>query len=105
MPEPRPVKLIEIDGSQAVLLPAGFRFDGDEVFATRDATTGIVTLSAEPGTATWARFFALAGSIDDDPEFRRDRPMDVVAIDRRSFDDEGWHPPDPLDRLPHEIAR
>lgn len=89
MPEPRPVKLIEIDGSQAVLLPADFRFDGDEVFPTRDATTGIVTLSAEPGAATWARFFAFAASTDEGPDFMRDRPMNVAAIDQRLFDDEG----------------
>jgi antitoxin VapB len=37
-------KLFVTGGSQAVRLPAEFRFDGDEVDTRRDATTGDVVL-------------------------------------------------------------
>ena len=105
MLEPRAAKLIELGGSQAVLLPADSRFGADEVFRTREAITEAVTLSMQQGAAAWARLLAIAGSFGDAPHFIRDRPMNLVAIDRRSFDDEGWHPPDPLDRMPHGIAK
>jgi antitoxin VapB len=40
--------LFKYGRSQAVRLPAAFRFDGDEVFIRRDPTTGDVILSAKP---------------------------------------------------------
>ena len=40
-------RLFNNGGSQAVRLPAEFRFDGDEVFARRDDRTGDVILSKE----------------------------------------------------------
>ena len=38
-------KLFTIGGSQAVCLPAEFRFEGDEVEIRRDSVTGEVVLS------------------------------------------------------------
>lgn len=88
MLETRTAKLFKNGASQAVRLPADFRFDGDEVFATRDPVTGDVTLSAQPGRSAWNRFFDLAGSVKDEPDFMSDRPMNVPAVDRHLFDDE-----------------
>lgn len=42
--------------SQAVRLPAAFRFDAKEVFVRRDPETGDVILSRRP--ANWDDFFA-----------------------------------------------
>jgi len=49
-------KLFRNGRSQAVRLPAAFRFDGDEVYIRRDPTTGDVILSAKP--RSFDRFFA-----------------------------------------------
>ncbi|MCB1052231.1 MAG: AbrB/MazE/SpoVT family DNA-binding domain-containing protein [Acidobacteria bacterium] len=43
--------------SQAVRLPAAFRFEGSEVFIRRDEETGDVILSKKPND--WAGFFAV----------------------------------------------
>jgi antitoxin VapB len=54
MSETRLVKLFRNGASQAVRLPAEFRFEGEEVYATRDDATGDVLLSTRPGAAVWA---------------------------------------------------
>lgn len=55
---PKTAKLFITGGSQAVRLPAEFRFDGDVVFVRRDASTGDVVLSNRP-RADWASFIKL----------------------------------------------
>lgn len=46
-----------MDGkSQAVRLPAAYRFDSDEIFIRKDPETGDVILSCKPHD--WAGFFA-----------------------------------------------
>ena len=56
----RTAKLFVNGGSQAVRLPAEFRFAGlDEVHIRRDSVTGEVILSARPVSDAWADFFAL----------------------------------------------
>ena len=42
-------KLFANGRSQAVRLPAAFRFDAKEVFVRKDAVTGDVILSRKPG--------------------------------------------------------
>ncbi|MBV8103403.1 MAG: AbrB/MazE/SpoVT family DNA-binding domain-containing protein [Hyphomicrobiales bacterium] len=49
-------KLFKNGRSQAVRLPAAFRFDGDKVYVRRDPTSGDVILSAKPRSL--APFFA-----------------------------------------------
>lgn len=51
-------KLFTTGGSQAVRLPAEFRFDGDKVWVRRDDLTGDVILSSQPRTS-WAEFVRL----------------------------------------------
>jgi antitoxin VapB len=50
-------KIFRHGGSQAVRLPAEFRFDVGEVFVWRDEASGNVTLSTHP--AAWGDFLAL----------------------------------------------
>jgi len=52
--------------SQAVRIPAEFRFDSKEVFIRRDEKTGDIILSRRP---TWKEIFAVLDSIDVPEEF------------------------------------
>ena len=70
----RVAKLFSNGGSQAVRLPADFRFDGDEVLIRRDPITGDVVLSSKPDGSTWARFFAVRDSEAMEPDFLDERP-------------------------------
>ena len=70
MPETRTAKLFRNGASQAVRLPAEFRFDGKEVYATRDEATGDVVLSQRPGARSWSEFFAGTDSSPLDPRSR-----------------------------------
>ncbi len=68
-------KLFRNGRSQAVRLPADFRFAGAEVFVRRDPTTGDVILSRRPDS--WQDFFDLTGTLDIPEDFlsnRRDAP-------------------------------
>ena len=71
----RTAKLFMTGRSQAVRLPAEFRFDTDEVYIRRDPDSGDVVLSRRPGD--WQEFFALAeaASIPDDFLAERDSTM------------------------------
>jgi antitoxin VapB len=53
----RIAKLFRNGRSQAVRLPAEYRFEGSEVFVRRDPTTGDVVLSRRP--ESWKGFFTL----------------------------------------------
>jgi antitoxin VapB len=57
--------------SQAVRLPAEFRFEGSEVFVRRDLATGDVVLSRRP--ESWKGFFALLKTADVPEDFLSDR--------------------------------
>ena len=58
--------------SQAVRLPAAFRFDTSEVYVRRDPVTGDVILSARP--ADWEEVLAVASQVRDEGEgFLADR--------------------------------
>ena len=85
MQETRVAKLFKNGASQAVRLPAEFRFDGDEVYVTRDDQTGDVVLSSRPGAKTWSEFFELMDTITVPADFMSDRPMNVPPKDRELF--------------------
>lgn len=87
MPETRTAKLFKNGGSQAVRLPAEFRFEGDQVYITRDETTGDVVLSSRPGAKTWDDFFEFVHGIDAPEDFMADRPMNVMPKEQGVFDD------------------
>lgn len=79
-------KLFTTGGSQAVRLPAEFRFDGDQVYVRRDERTGDVILSTRP-RSTWAEFMALRAELGPLPEdFLTDRHQSTQTRDPL----EGW---------------
>jgi antitoxin VapB len=68
---PRTAKLFLNGRSQAVRLPAEFRFAGKEVFIRQDQTTGDVILSRRP--ESWDSFFKLRREANVPDEFMSDR--------------------------------
>ncbi len=87
LPTRKSAKLFTTGGSQAVRLPAEFRFDTDKVYVRRDARTGDVILSAEP-RASWAEFMALRAELGPFPEnFLADRQQCSEMRDPLA----GWH--------------
>lgn len=79
---PRTAKLFQNGRSQALRLPAEYRFDGTEVYIRRDAETGDVILSRRP--ESWRDFFDLADRIGVPDEFLRDR-QDAPPQKRKLF--------------------
>ncbi len=88
MIETRTAKLFKNGASQAVRLPAEFRFEGDEVYVTRDDATGDVVLSNRPAAKTWGDFFALLRATDVPADFMADRPLNKLPTARGIFDAE-----------------
>jgi antitoxin VapB len=68
---PRTAKLFLNGRSQAVRLPAEFRFEGHEVFIRQDQTSGDVILSRRP--ESWDSFFKLRREANVPEEFMADR--------------------------------
>ncbi len=68
---PRTAKLFLNGRSQAVRLPAEFRFEGSEVFIRQDQSTGEVVLSRRP--ESWDGFFKLRQEANVPEEFMADR--------------------------------
>lgn len=71
-------KLFKNGRSQAVRLPAEFRFAEKEVYIRRDPVSGDVVLSRRPGD--WEEFFQLVARLDIPQDFmadRRDAPPQV----------------------------
>lgn len=88
MRQTRVAKLFRNGASQAVRLPAEFRFEGDEVYVTRDDRTGDVVLSTRPGIRTWADFFDLLDGIEVPDDFMAERPMNTPPRERNLFEDD-----------------
>jgi antitoxin VapB len=85
MPRTRIVRLFKNGASQAVRLPAEFRFPGKTVYASRDEATGDVVLSMRPGARHWDAFFARLRSIDIPQDFMSDRPMNRPPEEKSVF--------------------
>jgi antitoxin VapB len=77
-------KLFTNGRSQAVRLPAAFRFEGKEVFIRQDPVTGDVILSRKP--ADWDGFFHAIRDLEV--------PADFLGKDERV---QGSHDRDPLE--------
>ena len=78
----RTAKLFRNGRSQAVRLPAEYRFEGSEVYIRRDPASGDVVLSRKP--ESWEDFFALTRDIDFPNDFLADRD-DSPPQKRRLF--------------------
>ena len=72
--------------SQAVRLPAAYRFDTKEVFISQDPETGDVILSRKP--ATWDDFFAALKGAEVPADFLNENERNQRTQDRDPF--EGW---------------
>jgi antitoxin VapB len=70
---PRIAKLFRNGRSQAVRLPADFRFAGSEVYVRRDPATGDVILSRRPDS--WQDFFDLVDTLNIPEDFMSDRDI------------------------------
>lgn len=85
---PNTAKLFTNGGSQAVRLPAEFRFDdAAEVYIRREPVTGDIVLSREP-RLPWREFVAMRSAMAGDAEladFMRDREIPSVQ-DRDPFE-------------------
>lgn len=88
MIETRVAKLFKNGASQAVRLPVEFRFQGDQVYVTRDDATGDVVLSNRPGAKSWSDFFELLQAVDVPADFMTERPLNRMPPERGIFDDE-----------------
>lgn len=88
MSETRIAKLFKNGASQAVRLPSNFRFEGNEVYVTRNDATGDVVLSTRPGSGTWNEFFELVHEVDVPVDFMAERPLNVLPQERGIFDDD-----------------
>jgi antitoxin VapB len=79
-------KLFTNGRSQAVRLPAAYRFDTKEVFIRRDPETGDVILSRRP--ATWDDFLAALEGTDIPADFLSEQERNQGTQDRDPF--EAW---------------
>jgi antitoxin VapB len=75
-------KLFRNGRSQAVRLPAEYRFEGSEVYVRRDPHTGDVILSRRP--ESWQEFFHLLDSLEI-PEGFLDERDDRTPQKRKLF--------------------
>ena len=71
--------------SQAVRLPAAYRFDTKEVFIRQDPETGDVILSRKP--ATWDGFFAALNGVEVPADFLGRPERDQGSQQRDPFDE------------------
>ena len=92
MIETKIAKLFKNGASQAVRLPAEFRFDGDQVYASRVDATGDIVLSRRPGTLAWGAFFELLRSIEIPAEFMAQRELNSLPSAAGVFDSVAEHP-------------
>jgi antitoxin VapB len=67
----RTAKLFRNGRSQAVRLPAEYRFEGSEVYIRRDEGTGDIVISRRPNS--WQDFFDLADRIGVPDQFLSNR--------------------------------
>ncbi|WP_022719536.1 antitoxin [Rhodopseudomonas sp. B29] len=82
----RTAKIFTTGRSQAVRLPAEFRFEGSEVFVRRDPRTGDVILSRKPDS--WDGLFELYDKDQVPNDFMSSADRVQPAHDRDPF--EGW---------------
>ncbi len=79
-------KLFTNGRSQAVRLPAAYRFDTKEVFIRQDPETGDVILSRKP--SPWDDFFAAIKGTDVPADFLGEAERDQEPGERDPF--KGW---------------
>ncbi len=76
MSEARKTRVFMSGRSQAVRIPAEFRFDTDEVYVRRDHQTGDLILSRTP--SSWDEIFAALDAAAFPDNFMADRQQGVA---------------------------
>jgi len=84
LPPQSTAKLFRSGGSQAVRLPAEFRFDGSEVYIWRDEIAGTVVLSPHP-CVRLADFLALRDTLADSELAQYMRSREQPAAQQRRW--------------------
>lgn len=88
----RKAKLFQNGGSQAVRLPADYRFEGDEVYISRDEVTGDIVLSAQSRRRMGKDFIEFRDSLEiaweDVDDYMAERPMNQPATWRNVFEED-----------------
>jgi antitoxin VapB len=79
-------RLFKNGRSQAVRLPAAYRFEGEEVYIRRDPATGDVILSTKP--RSFDRFFAVLAKAEIPDDFLSPGERRQEGTERDPF--EGW---------------
>ena len=79
---PRTAKLFQNGRSQAVRLPAEYRFEGSEVYVRRDLASGDIILSRRP--ESWEGFFQFMKTVEVPDSFLADR-KDAPPQKRKLF--------------------
>jgi antitoxin VapB len=85
MAQTKVAKLFRNGASQAVRLPSEFRFEGTEVYVSRDRETGDVILSTRPGAQVWSDFFHSHPDAEAGTEFLPKRPMNRPPVEKDLF--------------------
>lgn len=78
MPAIRKARVFMSGRSQAVRIPAEFRFSSEEVFVRRDAQTGDLILSQSP--SSWDEIFAALDAAEFPAEFMADRRQETAEV-------------------------
>jgi antitoxin VapB len=82
-------KLFRNGGSQAVRLPAEFKFDGEIVYIRHGDRAGEVVLSSRDEDGALARFLERVSELEEELEFDLGRDALDESLDRRVlFEDE-----------------
>lgn len=85
----RTARIFTNGGSQAVRLPAEFRFQNvTEVYIRRDAITGDVVLSAQPPRSAWDRFFSVRDQLGPVEDPLNGRPGNKPLAPSRLFNED-----------------
>ena len=77
-------KLFNYGRSQAVHLPATYRFSAKEVFIRQDPVTGDIILSRKP--ATWDGFFEAVRALDLPTDFLDAKEREHATANRDPFE-------------------
>lgn len=72
MPDPRKARVFMTGRSQAVRIPAEFRFNTDEVYVRRDPQSGDLILSQTPASS-WEEIFTALDAAQFPADFMADR--------------------------------
>lgn len=78
MPQTRKARVFMSGRSQAVRIPAEFRFSSAEVYVTRDEQTGSLILSQAP--ATWDEVFAAVDEAQFPAEYMANREQGAAEV-------------------------